>query len=203
MTIQLTTLTVRVLNASGKDMFEHPRFLRVVTSAPMTGKLAVARHGKGLIVTGIAAPDAVIVDGTALRVDLKDTRAAKPSDIGQPEKRPTTKTPPAIPSDLPALIAKYTGTIAKRGAVFIENALTHTKDVVKREAMEIALGRKPAPTVEASKAKKAATKRTPAPVLPAERAPSAVNVADLTKALTESPEAAMAFLAKALANAGK
>jgi hypothetical protein len=172
-TIQLTTLTVHVLNAAGKEMFDNPRFLRVVTKGADEGKFAVARHGKALLVKAIARPDAVTVDSTAARIDLADTRASKLADIGVVATPAKPKSPPAIPSDLPALVAKYTATLNKQGKVFLANALTHTKDVVKREAMEQVLGMKE------PKAKKAKGKGS-------EPKAAGVNVAELAKALADS-----------------
>lgn len=179
----LSTLTVRVLNAAGKDMFENPRFLRVIKSGSYEGKFAVARHGKAMLVTGIARPDAVTVDATAVRIDLALTRGAKLADIGVAPKVAAKPSPVAIPADLPALVAKYEAFIAKSGKVFVENMLTRTKDVVKREAMEIALKRK-------TKSKRAMPKAL------ASEAPKAegIDVNELAKAIAASGMDMVAFL---------
>lgn len=177
----LTTLTVTVMNARGKPMFMNPRFLRIVVAGPEAGKMAVARHGKALIVTGVASPNSVTVDSTAIRVDLTNTRAAKLSDIGMVAKaKPTAEV--SLPSEMPALVTKYKAAIKKGGPVWIENALKFTKDIVKREAMEIALGRKP--------------EATPAKVAKAPKAKETkVDVNALAKALQEGgAEAGMAYL---------
>jgi hypothetical protein len=174
-TIQLTTLTVHVLNAAGKEMFDNPRFLRVVTKGADEGKFAVARHGKALLVKAIARPDAVTVDSTAARIDLADTRASKLADIGVVATPAKPKSPPAIPSDLPALIAKYEATIKRVGVTFIQNALVHTKDVVKREAMETALANAVGAAPKAKRKGKASEPKA-----------AGVNVAELAKALADS-----------------
>ena len=180
-TIQLTTLTVHVLNGSGKEMFDNPRFLRVVTTGPYEGQFAVARHGKGILVKSIARGDAVTVDSTAARVDLADTRASKLADIGVVAAPAKAKSAPAIPSDLPALIAKYEATIKRVGVTFIQNALVHTKDVVKREAMETALAKAVgAATPKAKRSHKAK------PKVEAPKAAGSINVAELAKALAEA-----------------
>ena len=182
----LTTLTVKVMNNAGKPMFMNPRFLRVITDGPNKGLFAVARHKKALVVTGISAPDAVVVDAMAARVKLEFTRAAKLVDIGlTPVERPASK--PATKAELPGLVAKYTATIAKNGKAFLENTLRFTKDAVKLEAMEIALGRR-----EAKVKKPAAAKIAPV-------AAGKIDVQALAKAIAESgidPAAALAAIAK-------
>ena len=169
---KLATLNVNCIRVDGTAAFQNPRFLRVVASGPAAGKFCVMRHDKGILVTSVAKPDTVIVDLTAPRIDESLLRPSTLADIGLVAKV-KAKAEPAKPSDLTALIAKYTATVKRQGEVWLRNAMPHTKDPVKLEAMKIALG-------EAEpKAKKAKGKST------APKAEKPAVVSELVAALTE------------------
>jgi hypothetical protein len=168
---KLATLNVNCIRVDGTAAFQNPRFLRVIASGPNAGEFCVMRHDKGIPVKGIAKPDTVIVDLSAPRIDESLLRPSTLADIGLVAKV-KAKAEPAKPSDLTALIAKYTATVKRQGEVWLRNAMPHTKDPVKLEAMKIALGEKP--EAKAKKAKSTAPK-----------AEKPAVVSELVAALTE------------------